>query len=326
MNVRKVLVTLVAVVVIAAASVGAWVLTAGARRGAAIAAKVNGDVIYWSQIDAEVARAAAQFGLDPANKEFEKQRNEIVKTVVDQLVTQRLIVQEARRRNLVASDKDVDAQIDTIRKRFPNEADFTAALTRNGLTMSALRDLIRIQLSQRKVADTVAQGTVTDDEVRKQFDSNRSAYDKPAQIKVSHILFRITEKGQESLAAAKARIAQAKLADGAKFEDVAKQSSEDPGSAERGGDLGYVSKGTLVKEFEEAAWGLKPGDTSGPVRTQYGLHIIRVYEVKPAEQAQFDKVKDEIRQQLLTSKREKAFESWLEQQRKTATIEKFDRR
>lgn len=326
MNVRKVLVTLVAVVVIAAASVGAWVLTAGARRGAAIAARVNGDVIYWSQVDAEVARAAAQFGLDPANKEFEKQRNEIVKTVVDQLVTQRLIVQEARRRNLVATDKDVDAQIDTVRKRFPNEADFNAALTRNGLTMSALRELIRIQLSQRQVADTVAQGTVTDDEVRKQFDSNRSAYDKPAQIKVSHILFRITEKGQESLAAAKARIAQAKLADGAKFEDVAKQSSEDPGSAERGGDLGYVSKGTLVKEFEEAAWGLKPGDTSGPVRTQYGLHIIRVYEVKPAEQAQFDKVKDEIRQQLLTSKREKAFESWLEQQRKTATIEKFDRR
>ncbi|HET8679722.1 MAG TPA: peptidylprolyl isomerase, partial [bacterium] len=60
--------------------------------------------------------------------------------------------------------------------------------------------------------------------------------------------------------------------------------------------------------------------------TQYGLHIIRVYEVKPAEQAQFDKVKGDIRQQLLTSKREKAFEAWLEEQRKAAKIEKFDRR
>lgn len=326
MNVRKVVVAAVAVIVIAAAGAGAWVLTERAKSGSAVAARVNGDVIYWSQVDAEVARAAAQFGLDPTNKEFDKQRAEITKTVVDQLITQRLIMQEARRRNLVASDKDVDAQIDTIRKRFPNEADFTSALARNGLTLTALRELIRMQLSQRQVADTVAQGTVTDEEVRKQFDSNRSAYDKPAQIKVSHILFRITEKGQESIAAAKAKIAQAKLADGAKFEDIARQSSEDPGSAERGGDLGYVSKGTLVKEFEEAAWALKPGETSGPVRTQYGLHIIRVYEVKPAEQAQFEKVKGEIRQQLLTNKREKAFEAWLDEQRKAAKIEKFDRR
>jgi foldase protein PrsA len=325
MTVRKVLMAVAAVVIVAAAGLGAWVLTAGAKRGAAVAARVNGDVVYWSQVDAEVNRAAAQFGLDPKNQEFEKQRTEITKTVVDQLISQRLIMQEARKRNVVASDQDVDAQVATIRQRFPSESDFTAALARNGLTTAGLRELIRIQLSQRRVAETVAQGTVTDDEVRKQFDTNRSAYDKPAQIKVSHILFRIADKSQESIAAAKARIAQAKLSDGAKFEDVAKQSSEDPGSAERGGDLGYVSRGTMVKEFEGAAWALKPGQTSGPVRTQYGLHIIRVYDVKPAEKAEFDKVKGEIRDQLLGSKREKAFEGWIEQQRKTASIEKFDR-
>lgn len=325
MTVRKVLMAVAAVVIVAAAGLGAWVLTAGAKRGAAVAARVNGDVVYWSQVDAEVNRAAAQFGLDPKNQEFEKQRTEITKTVVDQLISQRLIMQEARKRNVVASDQDVEAQVATIRQRFPSESDFTAALARNGLTMAGLRELIRIQLSQRRVAENVAQGTVTDDEVRKQFDTNRSAYDKPAQIKVSHILFRIADKSQESIAAAKARIAQAKLSDGAKFEDVAKQSSEDPGSAERSGDLGYVSRGTMVKEFEEAAWALKPGQTSGPVRTQYGLHIIRVYDVKPAEKAEFDKVKGEIRDQLLGSKREKAFEGWIEQQRKTASIEKFDR-
>jgi parvulin-like peptidyl-prolyl isomerase len=192
--------------------------------------------------------------------------------------------------------------------------------------MTALRELIRVQLTQRKVAEVVVQGTVLDEEVRKQFDGNRGLYDKPAQIKISHILFRISEKGQEAVAAAKARIAQAKLADGAKLEDVAKASSEDPGSAERGGDLGYVSKGTMVKEFEQAAWALKPGETSGLVRTQYGLHIIRVSDVKPAEKAEFEKVKNEIRDQLLASKREKAFEAWLEGQRKAATVEQFARR
>ncbi len=326
MNVRKLLLVVVAVVVVAAAGVGAWALTTGARRGTAIAAKVNGDVIYWSQVDTEVNRAAAQFGVDPSSKEFEKQRAEITKTVIEQLITQRLIMQEARKRNSVATDKDVDGQLVAIRQRFPSESEFNAALARNNLTMTTLRELIRVQLSQRKVAEAVAQGTVTDEEVRKQFDGNHSLYDKPAQIKVSHILFRISEKGQEAVAAAKARIAREKLNDGAKFEDVAKRSSEDPGSAERGGDLGYVSKGTMVKEFEQAAWALKPGETSGPVRTQYGLHIIRVYDVKPAEKAEFEKVKNEIREQLLASKREKAFEAWIDQQRKAATIEKFERR
>lgn len=326
MSVRKLLLVIAAIVVVAAAGVGAWALTTGAKRGTAVAAKVNGDVIYWSQVDAEVSRAAAQFGVDPASKEFEKQRAEITKSVIEQLIAQRLIMQEARRRSFVAADKDVDAQLAAIRQRFPSESEFNAALARNNLTMTALRELIRVQLTQRKVAEVVVQGTVLDEEVRKQFDGNRGLYDKPAQIKISHILFRISEKSQEAVAAAKARIAQAKLADGAKFEDVAKASSEDPGSAERGGDLGYVSKGTMVKEFEQAAWALKPGETSGLVRTQYGLHIIRVSDVKPAEKAEFEKVKNEIRDQLLASKREKAFEAWLEGQRKAATVEQFARR
>ena len=76
---------------------------------------------------------------------------------------------------------------------------------------------------------------------------------------------------------------------------------------------------------EDAAWSLKPGDTSGLVRTQYGLHIIRVFEVKDAQKADFDKVKAEIRDQILQTKREKAFEGWMDQQRKVAKVERFER-
>jgi peptidyl-prolyl cis-trans isomerase C len=172
----------------------------------------------------------------------------------------------------------------------------------------------------------VAPAQVTDEEVRRQFETDRAKYDRPAQIHVAHILFRIADKAQAAVAQAKAKIVQARLAEGAKFEDLARQYSDDPGSAERGGDLGFVARGSLVKEFEDAAWALKPGQTSGLVRTQYGVHIIRVLEVQPAQQADFDRLKDEIRTQLLQAKREKAFERWLEQQRKAAKIEQFPRR
>lgn len=326
MRMRKPLLIAAAVVVAAAAGAGAWWLTASARKGTAVAATVNGEAILWSQVDAEVSRAAAQFGVDPKNAAFQQQRDEITKAVMDQLIGARLIMQEARRRNLTAPDAEVEQQVAEIKKRFPTERDFTEALTRNGFTLTSLREAIRVQKTQRRLADQVAQGSVTDQEVRDFFERNRSRFDKPAQLKVSHILFRITEKEQESVASAKLKIVQAKMADGEKFEDLARKYSEDTASAPQGGDLGYVARGTLVKEFEEAAWALRPGQTSAPVRTQYGLHIIRAFDTKPAEAADFEKVKDEIREQLLASKREKAFSAWLDEQRKAAKIEKFERK
>jgi foldase protein PrsA len=326
MSMRTGLLVTAVVVVVAAAGVGAWVLGGTARRATAVAATVNGEAILWSQVDAEIARAAAQFGIDTKSPDFDKQRAEIAKAVLDQLIGSRLIMQEARRRNVVVSDREIEEQVDAIKKRFPTEAEFNAALARNGFTLASLRDVLRVTVTQRRLADAVAPGTVTDEEVRRYFEANRARYDQPAQIKVSHILFRIGEKEQEPLAQAKAKIVQARLAEGATFEDLAKQYSDDKGSAERGGDLGFVSRGTLVKEFEDAAWALRPGQTSGPIRTQYGLHIIKVYQVKDARKADFDQVKKEIQEQLLASKREKAFEAWLNDQRKAAKIERFERR
>jgi parvulin-like peptidyl-prolyl isomerase len=325
MTVRKVAVAAAVVVVLGAAGAGAWYLSTQARRGGAVAARVNGEAIYWSQVDAEVRRAAAQFGVDPSTPEFEKQREQITRIVIDQMVAQRLIMQEARRRRLVATDQEVEAQLAEVVKRFPGKAAFEQALQRNHLTLVGLRELLRLQLTQRRVADAVVQVTVTDDEVRRQFDGNRHLYDRPARIRVSHILVRIADKSQEAVAQAKIKVVQARLADGGKFEDLARQYSDDPGSAAQGGDLGYVSKGTLVKEFEDAAWALKPGQISGPVRTQYGLHLIKVADVKPAEPADFAKVKEQIREELLASKRERAFDTWLAGVRKGATVEQFPR-
>ncbi|MDR7481678.1 MAG: peptidylprolyl isomerase [Armatimonadota bacterium] len=325
MTVRRIVVAAAVVVAVGAAGASAWYLSTQARRGAAVAARVNGEAIYWSQVDAEVRRAAAQFGVDPSTPEFEKQREQITKIIIDQMVAQRLIMQEARKRHLTATDQDVEAQLVEIVKRFPGKTEFEQALQRNDLTLAGLRELLRIQLTQRRVAEAVVRVTVTDDEVRRQFDGNRRLYDRPAQIRVSHILVRIADKGQEAIAQAKVKVVQARLADGGKFEDLARQYSEDPGSAAQGGDLGYVSKGTLVREFEEAAWALKPGQISGPVRTQYGLHIIKVADVKPAQAADFARVREQIRQELLASKREKAFESWLADVRKGAAVEQFQR-
>ncbi len=326
MKIRAIVLPIVAVLALAAAGAGAWAISNNSKRASAIAARVNGEPVLWSDVDTEVNRFVTQVGADPKSKEFEKQKADLTKGIVDQLILQKLIMQEARKRNVLATDKEVNEQLARIRQQFPNEKAFGDALAKENLNLTTLRELIRFRLTQRRVADAVtANVKIADDEVRAAFDKDRTTYDKPAQIKVSHILLRVTDKNQEPVAQAKAKIALSKLADGDKFEDVAKKYSEDPGSAERGGDLGFVSRGTLVKEFEEVAWQLKPGQVSGLVKTQFGLHIIKLYEIKQAEKADYNKVKDEVRDKLLGGKREKAFEAWLEEQKKTAKIEKFER-
>ena len=327
MKIRAIVLPIVAALALAGAGAGAWAISNNSKRASAIAARVNGEPVLWSEVDAEVNRFVTQVGADPKSKEFEKQKADLTKGIVDQLILQKLIMQEARKRNVLATDKEINEQLARIRQQFPNEKAFGDALAKETLNLSSLRELIRFRLTQRRVADAVtANVKIADDEVRAAFDKDRTTYDKPAQIKVSHILLRVTDKNQEPVAQAKAKIALAKLADGDKFEDVAKKYSEDPGSAERGGDLGFVSRGTLVKEFEEVAWGLKPGQVSGLVKTQFGLHIIKLFDIKQAEKADYDKVRDEVRDKLLGGKREKAFEAWLEEQKKTAKIEKFERK
>lgn len=129
-------------------------------------------------------------------------------------------------------------------------------------------------------------------------------FETPEQVRVSHILFR----GPDTTIQEQAQRALAELKAGADFATMAKERSNDPGSAAKGGDLGFAAHGRMVKEFEEAAFALKnPGDLSGIVQTQFGLHILKLGERKPVGVKPFEEVKEalmkEAQQTLLTNAR-----------------------
>ncbi|MCR4404109.1 MAG: tetratricopeptide repeat protein [Candidatus Acetothermia bacterium] len=122
-------------------------------------------------------------------------------------------------------------------------------------------------------------------------------------------------------AKARARIEEIKrqLDAGADFAELAKQYSEDEGTAQKGGDLGWFQRGQMVKEFEEAAFALQVGQLSGIVRTQYGFHIIKLEDRRPA--STFEEVKDQVRSAYLSEKKEDQFTKWYQQTRDAATVE-----
>ena len=311
----KLIALTVAVVLVGTAA--AVAITFGMKRGTAVAAVVNGETIYTAELNQEVEAVAKQYNIDLKAKDGEKQRAEISKIMLDQLIDQRLIMQQARKENALATDAQITAQLDEIKKNFPTEAEFQSALAQRGLTLATLRDRIRTTVTVQNLVSKLPVTPPTDAEIDKYFREHRAEFDQAEQVRVRHILLASEPE---------ARLILARLDRGDRFEDLARQFSKDPGSKDAGGDLGFVSRGSLVPEFEKVAFALKPGQTSGIVKTQYGFHIIQVLEIKPAKAASLTPdIRTQIRNKLLGAAREKAFTEWLKKVKAQATIKRFDR-
>ena len=156
-----------------------------------------------------------------------------------------------------------------------------------------------------------AQAAVTPEEVRKQYEANATQYTAPEERSASHILIPVKPDAKEDEKAAAKKLAQdvyAKAkANPAKFADLAKEYSKDPGSAQQGGDLGSFGRGSMVKPFEDAVFAAKQGDLLEPVLSDFGWHVIKVSGVRPARTQPFEEVRAQIEGDLKKSKAAQKF-------------------
>ena len=138
--------------------------------------------------------------------------------------------------------------------------------------------------------------TVTPEEIKAYYEANKDAFQQEAQVNARHILITVDENASDKdVAAAEKKIKKvlAKAKSGQDFAKLAKKYSEGPSSS-KGGELGWFGRGAMVKPFEEAAFALKKGEVSEPVRTRFGWHLIKIDDVREAGQKDIDQVKDEI--------------------------------
>jgi peptidyl-prolyl cis-trans isomerase D len=139
--------------------------------------------------------------------------------------------------------------------------------------------------------------TATPQEIEAKYKENISTYSTPEQIRASHILLK-TEGKDEAAVKKAAEAVLAKVKAKGDFAALAKQYSEDEGSKVKGGDLDYFGRGAMVKEFEEAAWALQPGQTSDLVKSQFGFHIIKLADKKAAVTRTLDEVRAQLEDQI----------------------------
>jgi peptidyl-prolyl cis-trans isomerase D len=174
-------------------------------------------------------------------------------------------------------------------------ADMTAFWAKNkaGFTIPEKRSFVVYALDPAKMEASIQ---APEAELRKFYDSNRERFRTPERVHIRHILLRTNGKSKEDVAKLqkKAEDLQKQAKSGANFADLATKNSEDPGSAAKGGDLDWVTRGQTVPEFEKAAFAMKPGEVSGVITTTYGFHILKCEAKEDAHLKPFDEVKAQL--------------------------------
>ena len=284
-----------------------------------VLAKVNGEPVRKADFDRVLRNIELSNGPIPAER-----RNEVLRGVLDQLITYTLMTQEAKTRNVTVTDAEVDSRIKQMRGG-GNDAEFKKALDARSMTLEQLRTDARIQLTIEKMmqAQVATLAAATDAEARQFYESNPDKFQQPETVRASHILLRVDPKAAEA-ARAEARTKidglLKRARSGEDFAALAKAHSQD-GSAAQGGDLGYFARGAMVPAFSEAAFSLKPGEISDVVTTEFGLHILKVVDRKPPSTVPYEQVSARIIEFLSTQKKQEHARQFIEDARKRAQIE-----
>jgi len=287
-------------------------------------ATVNGEPIPKAKLD-EAFKAAVEASGVKADDLSAEQKLNGYRQILDELIMDKLVAKAAE--GVTVSDEEVSAEIAKLKKQFPSEEAFQAQLKEAGQTPENLATSVRAMLQQQRwmQGQVKDNDSVAEADAKKFYDSNTEEFKNPEQVKASHILFLVNKDDSEAVvkqkeAAATKAVVRAKKK-GQDFSKLAKELSEEPGAKESGGELGFFSKDKMVPEFAEVAFSQKPGEVGGPVRTQFGWHVIKVEEKKPAGTVPFEEVKDQITAYLKNMKQREAVQGVLKNLKDSAKIE-----
>ena len=224
----------------------------------------------------------------------------VAATALDALLQQREVqVQRFEAKDYLAMVDPSEAEIEAYYKDPAHAAQFQAP------------EQARIEYLVLDVDALKAGIRVPEEDLKKYYSENKSRYSTPEERRASHILIKADKNAPEdqrakAKAKAEALLAEVK-ANPSRFAELAKKNSQDPGSAERGGDLDYFGRGAMVKPFEDVAFTLKPGEISGVVESDFGYHIIQVTGARGGETRSYEQVRPEIEAEVRTQLAQKRF-------------------
>ena len=258
----------------------------------------------------------------------DKEILDLKRVVLQRLINRELLYQESRKQNIEIPQSRIEDEFSKMRASMITDIDLETIEKELGMSEKDIKDEFRrvfaIDELMKKalVIDTV----ITENQMKEFYESNKEKFILPGKPMVSHILILVNNDFtdvEKADARKKIEAAKMELEGGKNFEDLARAYSEGP-SGSRGGSIGYIKKGQTVKEFENAAYALKPGEVSDIVETQYGYHLIKVTDKMPDFIFQYDDIKEHIETFIKQERNQKSELAYIAELKKGAIIEIFE--
>lgn len=285
-------------------------------------AVVNGTEVPASEFNEAVTLTAGMMQGQPVTKQLAET---LKNNILDRLVDMKLIDAALEKADVEVSDEEIDEELAKFKERLPSDEEYNKFLEQRGLTEAKMRENISKDRQLRELLKKEYGTEVTEADAKSMYDSNKERFSHDAQVHARHILLNVEKDADDAkVAEVKERaeaIAKEAKKPGADFEALAKEKSEGP-TASNGGDLGFFEKTRMVPEFAEAAFAMKPGEISEPVKSDFGFHIIQLVDTKEAGSTSFDEAKEQIMAQLERQKFGESMNELLESLKKDAKIEK----
>jgi len=316
---KKVIVAAVLLGLLASAFV--FAACGGNQVPAGAIASVGSATVTQEQFDQIWAQAKAQYasqqGAPPFPKEGTAQYEQLKASIVNYLVQNELIKQQAADMNVTVTATQLDERVKQITEQVGGQKKLDALLKKQNVTAEELRTQLEAQMLQEAVRTKVGQDAkVTPEQIKAYYDDpkNKAQFVVPDSVDARHVLVNTKAKAE--------KVQQLLAADNsdANWKKVAALYSIDPGSKDKGGSLGSFPKGRMVPEFDKVAFSIKPGTISVPVKSQFGWHVIEVTKKTPGSSKTFEEAKSMIEQSLKFQLQAKAWETWLAEAQKTADI------
>ena len=333
-------------------AVAAVLFTGCGMKSAQTIIKVNNTKITQAQFD-EIFDKESQSGIagsmkidlkDPKNAFM---YNLLKSRIISELVVKAMLDGEADKRGIKVTKKDMQEAIKVVIDKAGSKEELDKILKHNGVSVADFKKDLKEQVRMKKLAESLGNSEVTEAEVKDFYQKNADKFKHPEQVRASHILIAVnvpeltevvkSEAGKKELSDVEI---QAKVGekimqkekkakelfekaqkDPKSFAKLAKENSEDPGSAANGGDLGFFAKGDMVPEFSNAAFNAKPNTVVGPVQSQFGYHIIMVTDRMAEGHDAFETVKDNLTEYLKNQKLLLALDQLVESLKKEVKIE-----
>lgn len=278
---------------------------------------VNSRIITQSQFDARIEQNVRENGPPPNAVK----REELKKSVMEELVNEALLEDRAKELDLVTTDAEIEDQIKRLKEQnnVTTDEDFSKALAQSGLTIDRLRDQLRRTVTLQRVVGREVNSKVdlSDDALRILYEREKETWRVPEKAHLAEIL--VSNGDDPAQAARRAKEASDLIKGGAKFEAVVKDYS-DGATKSRGGDLGLVAKGDLNAEIDKVVFSLPVGSVSDPIGTKFGWHLVKVIDKVPVSYKPFADVKAELLKREQDTQFQKKLAEYLDKLKHDAVI------